>query len=255
MPTGYRLRVLEETTSTNTACLDAATQGDPGRLWIMARRQTAGRGSRGRDWVSQEGNLFASLLLIDPAPRQKLGTLTFVVALAVRDTLADLFHQHGIVRDVSLKWPNDVLVSGRKVSGILLESHAIAGKGVLIAGVGVNCASHPDEVLHKATDLASEGLSISPEAFLKLMAGKLDLLVGQWARGEGFEPIRRKWLEKATGVGERIYVKMAGRELSGTFDTIDENGMLDLELDDGSIVKLSVADIFFSNPPKTRKSD
>ena len=237
---------MEETASTNSDCLVAAQAGDPGKLWIRASRQTAGKGSRGRDWVSVDGNLYASLLLIDPGPREKLAGLTFVTALAVREAIAELARDLNALRDISLKWPNDVLVSGKKVSGILLECHEIDGKTVVIAGIGVNCANHPPETLHRATDLVSEGLAVSPDALFERVARHLDQLLVQWDCGEGFSVIREKWLAEASGLGERIYVKMPGREVSGIFETIDPDGYMELELDDGSVVRISVGDIFFN---------
>ena len=237
---------MEETASTNSDCLAAAQAGDQGRLWIRAGRQTAGKGSRGRDWVSVDGNLYASLLLIDPGPREKLAGLTFVTALAVREALAELSREAGTVRDISLKWPNDVLVSGKKVSGILLECHEIAGRTAVIAGIGINCVSHPPETMHRATDLAAEGMAVTPDLLFGKVARHFDRLLVEWDGGEGFAVIREKWLAEASGLGERIYVRMPGREVSGIFETIDPDGYMELELDDGSVVRISVGDIFFN---------
>ena len=96
LPDGYRIKRLDDTVSTNADCLDAARSGEASGLWVIARRQSGGRGSRGRSWVSQEGNLFASLMLRDPAPAGVIAELTFVASLAVRDALARLAQRQGV---------------------------------------------------------------------------------------------------------------------------------------------------------------
>jgi BirA family transcriptional regulator, biotin operon repressor / biotin---[acetyl-CoA-carboxylase] ligase len=247
LPAGYRIKRLDDTVSTNADCLEAAQAGEASGLWIVARRQSGGRGSRGRSWVSQEGNLFASLMLRNPAPANVFAELTFVVSLAVREALAKLAQRQGVSRTIALKWPNDVLVSGRKVSGILLESHEAGGDRVVIVGIGVNCNSHPDETLHRATDLAAEGIHASADDVLVEISASLSNYLAIWNRGEGFEAIRQAWMNEATGIGQRIYVKMPGRELTGTFEDLAPDGNLVLTLDDGSAVRLSAADIFFAN--------
>ena len=252
VPAGYRLIEVEETASTNAACLEAAKASDPGNLWIRADRQVAGRGSRGRSWVSAPGNLFTSLLLVDPAPVQSLSNLTFVAALAVREALAEVATLHQQSANIALKWPNDVLLSGRKVSGILLESHEIQAESSkrrsVIVGIGVNCVSHPDDTLHDATDLATEGFAIPARDMFALIAASVDNWLKKWDRGNGFLDIRRHWLDHAHGVSEPIHVRFADRQISGIFENIDTMGQLELRCDDGSLVAISTADIFFSQP-------
>ncbi len=245
-PNGYRLAQLEQTGSTNADALDAAMRGEASGLWISAKRQTSGKGSRGRQWISQEGNLFASLLLRDVAPEKHLPELTFVAALAVRAAIAQLFANSGRHAVVSLKWPNDILIGGKKTSGILLESHMTGDSRAVVIGIGVNCKSHPQEVLHRATDLATEGVNTSAEELLPTIATAFEKYLTLWNKGLGFAAIRREWLAEAAGVGERIFVKVPGRELSGTFEDLADDGNLLLSLDDGSTVRISTADVFFS---------
>jgi len=245
LPGGYRLIQLEETASTNLDALEAAKRGEQGNLWIAARLQTAGKGSRGREWVSIAGNLYASLLLRDPAAPRHLPELTFVASLAVRNALAALGSDCRVTRDFSLKWPNDVLCGGRKISGILLENHEVAGWGrAIVIGIGVNVANHPSETLHKATDLASEGISVEPLDVLRRIAVEMDDWLARWAGGANFAGVREEWMAQASGIGERIFVRLPNRQLSGVFEDLDDEGMLCLLLDDGSTVRLSVADVF-----------
>lgn len=249
-PAAYRLIEVEETGSTNTACLDAAREGDPGNLWIRAERQSQGRGSRGRSWVSQTGNLLASLLLVDPGPLASLANLTFVASLAVREALVELAAVQGARPEIGLKWPNDVLVSGRKVSGILLEHHAVAGRSAVIVGIGINCASHPDGTTHPATSLAAEGMAVPARDMLELVAGRMAAGIERWDRGANFADIRRTWLAHASGLGKPMTARMPGQDLDGVFEEIDEHGHLVLRLASGRTATVSAADVFFGEAQK-----
>jgi len=247
LPSGYRIVRVEETGSTNTAALEAARDGEASGLWILARRQTGGRGSRGRNWVSIEGNLLASLLLRDPGPVARLPELTFVAALAVRDAIAG-FAEHAVPgKSVSLKWPNDILVADRKASGILLESHEVAGGRSVIVGIGVNCVGHPKDTLHVATNLAEEGIDADAETVLAGVADRMAFWLETWNGGTGFADVRSAWLKHARGLGERIHVRLPDRELTGTFEEFSEDGQLVVRLDGRDKVRLSAADIFFAN--------
>jgi len=249
---GYRVIAIEETTSTNDECLAAARAGDPGNLWIRAVRQSAARGSRGRNWQADEGNLFASLLLIDPAAPTQLANLTFVAALAVHDALTELSAMHGRNADIALKWPNDVLLSGAKVSGILLESHQFAGRNAVIIGIGVNCLSHPDGTLHRATDLAAQGMPVPAADLHDLIAGAMAARIAQWDAGAGFAAIRADWLARARGPGQAVTVRLPGREMAGIFEELSAEGYLVLGLADGRRVTVPAADVFFAQREGSR---
>ena len=136
---GVRLIERDTVGSTNTEALALAQAGERGPLWITARRQNAGRGRRGRVWVSEPGNLYASLLLSDPSPPDRAAELSFVAALAVHDAVTSLIAR--APARLSLKWPNDLLFDGKKFAGILIEGEGPA----VVIGVGVNCAHHPKD--------------------------------------------------------------------------------------------------------------
>ncbi len=244
----FRHIALGDVSSTNTACLDHARNGDGGGLWITAERQLQGKGSRGRQWISEPGNLYASLLLKDVGSPQTLHTLTFVASLAIRDAILSL--QRAVFADVKLKWPNDVLLNGRKTSGILLESHVVDGSHFLIMGIGINIAHYPATALYPATCLANEGLDSSPGEFIQLLSHSMEKRLMQWERGEGFDRIRRDWLDCAVNLEKRIEVQMPVKgetqTVSGTFRGIDEQGLLLLEVKAGKTERISVADIFFA---------
>ncbi|MCW1404500.1 biotin--[acetyl-CoA-carboxylase] ligase [Novosphingobium sp. MW5] len=157
----FRIEEHESVSSTNNLCFERARSGHAGGLWIRAQMQTEGRGRRGRDWQSPRGNLFASLLLIDPQPADRIGELPPVAAVALSEAVDK---SAGTLQLVSLKWPNDLLVDGAKLSGILLEAETLGdGRQAVVIGFGVNCVSHPPLSLYEATDLRSLGFQVTAE--------------------------------------------------------------------------------------------
>jgi BirA family biotin operon repressor/biotin-[acetyl-CoA-carboxylase] ligase len=237
-------RVEEHLTigSTNTACFDRARAGDPGRLWVRADEQTEGRGRRGRDWSSPGGNLFASLLLVSPEPANRIGELPLVAAVALAEAVDKAL---GTLQLVQLKWPNDLLVDGAKLSGILLEAEALSdGRQAVVVGFGVNCVSHPELSLYQATDLRSLGFQVSAERLFEFLAASLAETLTVWAQPGGFDVIRRGWLKRAAHLGNRITVRTAQEELSGIFADLDARGHLVLKQDDGRLRTLYAGDVF-----------
>jgi BirA family biotin operon repressor/biotin-[acetyl-CoA-carboxylase] ligase len=245
---GVRLVVYDTVGSTNVEALGLARGGEIGPLWITAGRQTAGRGRRGRAFVSDEGNLFASLLMTDPSPPERAAELSFIAALAVHDAVADL--APGLAPRLALKWPNDVLCDGGKFSGILVEGESGAGRRlVTVVGIGVNCAHHPAGMPFAATDLASCGAPIAPQTLFRALSATMLRRLSEWRRGENFAAIRRDWLARAIGVGDVVRVKLAERELDGRFETLDAAGRLVLRLDGGGIEHVTAGDMFPILPP------
>lgn len=242
---GWRLTELDETGSTNADALAAARSGDPGKHWFRAARQMQGKGRQGRPWVSERGNLYASLLLIDPAQdMEKLGTLPLAVACAVHGALASL---PGAGRhEFRIKWPNDILANGKKISGILLESVALEdGRLAVAVGIGINCTHHPDPAMYQATDLAELGFETSPEALFPHLASTMAATLDAWNQGRGFPQIRAEWLRLARGLGEKITVNLPTGPLEGVFEDIDGSGRLVLRLQNSEIRHISAGDVFF----------
>jgi BirA family transcriptional regulator, biotin operon repressor / biotin---[acetyl-CoA-carboxylase] ligase len=247
---GYRHHQRGETGSTNADALAAARMGDPGRLWITASRQMAGKGRQGRVWVSEPGNLYASLLLIDPARDvTALGTLPLAVACGVHATLAALT---GMARrDLKIKWPNDILVDGKKICGILLESATPDHGHLAVAiGIGINIAHHPDPALYQATDLTQLGIVISPHDLFPHLASAMAATLEAWNHGRGFPQIRAEWLRLAKGQGDMITVNLPNGPVQGRFDDIDAEGRLVLTLQNGQTRSISAGDVFFAAPSK-----
>nr|WP_319382322.1 biotin--[acetyl-CoA-carboxylase] ligase [uncultured Roseibium sp.] len=234
---------LDSTGSTNALCFDRARAGHGGNLWIRAGEQTEGRGRRGRDWSSPVGNLFASLLLVDPKPAERIGELPLVAAVALADAVDKAA---GTLHLVQLKWPNDLLVDGAKLSGILLEAELLAdGRQAVVIGFGVNCISHPPLAMYQATDLRSLGFQVSAERMFEALASSFSAHLDTWREPGGFKKTRKNWLDRAAHLGKEISVKTAREEISGIFADLDAHGHLVLRQDDGSVRTLYAGDVFF----------
>jgi BirA family biotin operon repressor/biotin-[acetyl-CoA-carboxylase] ligase len=238
---GVRLVAHEVLGSTNAEALSLARQGERGPLWIIAERQTAGRGRRGRVWVSEPGNLFASLLLTAPAAPEHWPQLSLVAALAVHDAVAEVAAR--LKPLITIKWPNDLLLRSAKFAGVLIESDG-GDDGAVAIGIGVNCASHPADTDHPATDLAAAGVLVSPAMLFTPLSLKMIGRLAQWNGGEGFSTVRADWMARAAGIGEDIRVRLADRELAGHFEALDESGNLVLRLPDGHAETITAADVF-----------
>ncbi|WP_306016231.1 biotin--[acetyl-CoA-carboxylase] ligase [Oceanicaulis sp. MMSF_3324] len=227
--------------STNEEAKRQALAGATGPKWIVARRQSSGRGRRGRPWASKTGNLFTTGLYrldCDPA---RAAQLSFAAALAVGDVCASVLDPER----VRLKWPNDVLVEGRKISGILLESGQHARGGLWLAiGIGVNLAHHPEDSERPATDLRAQGGEIAVDAAAERLSRRFDHWLNRWAQ-DGFNPIREAWLSRVHGLGERCVVRLDHETLEGVFADLGPDGSLRLDLKDGGRRFISAGDVFF----------
>jgi BirA family biotin operon repressor/biotin-[acetyl-CoA-carboxylase] ligase len=239
--TGVRLLAYDEIDSTNAEALRLKRQGQHGPLWITAERQSAGRGRRGRKWISVAGNLHASLLLTDPGPAEHWPQLSFVAALAVHDAVVEVAPE--IRPMLELKWPNDLLLSGAKFAGILIEGEGIEEEGAVAIGLGINCTAHPADAAYPATDLAAGGTSVSAAALFAALSVKMPGRLAQWNRGNGFATIRTDWLSRAAGLGETIRVALADRELAGRFEGLDDAGCLVLIAPDGAKTVVAAGDL------------
>jgi BirA family biotin operon repressor/biotin-[acetyl-CoA-carboxylase] ligase len=237
---GVRLVTHDTIGSTNAEGLRLARTGERGPLWITARSQTAGRGRRGRLWVSEPGNLYASLVLADPAPPERFPELSFVAALALHDALSGRIP--GLSARLGLKWPNDLLIDRHKLAGILVEGEGAA----VVIGIGVNCVHHPAGTDFPATDLAAAGVRATPEGLFAPLSAAMAARLAQWNRGAGFAAIRSDWLARATGLGKPIRVAAAEGDLTGQFETVDQSGRLVLRLPDGTMRAVTAGDVFMA---------
>ncbi len=245
-PKGYGLHVVQEVDSTlNEASRIAPTAQGP--VWILAHHQTAARGRRGRAWENPKGNLAATLLLRPEGSPEQAALRSFVAALALFDACVAVT---GRAAGLSLKWPNDVLLNGGKLAGILLESTG-QGRGLshLAIGIGVNLTEAPgtdavEEAAVRPVSLLSEtGAHVEPEDFLTELAEAYAVLETQFTT-YGFEPIRTAWLSRAARLGEVITARAGNSETVGTFETVDADGNLVLNTAKGR-VSIPAADVYF----------
>jgi len=236
---GYRLEVFDSLGSTNDEAMARARGGDVGRLWIRAAQQTGGKGRLGRQWVSPAGNLYASLLLVNVAAPDRAPELGFVAGVALASALSRLLGP-----EARLKWPNDIVVGGAKLAGILLEATQTIGGGfACVIGVGVNCASHPQGLPYPATDLASLGVAIPAADLLDSFAEELAGWLDQWDEGRGFAQIHAAWLLFAAGMGETAEVAMGDQRIKGVLRGLDERGRLLVDTEAG-LRTIDAGDVF-----------
>jgi len=229
--------------STNDEACRLAFDGAAEGTVVWAHRQKAGRGRRGRRWQSPEGNLYFSAILRPVAPPAAAAQLSLVAAVAMADTLAELLPESARIEQ---KWPNDVLVDGRKIAGILLESSGAAAERVdwVVVGCGLNVAVAPDETALPATCLADmRAASTDRKAILIALLNSLHRWRGEWETA-GIQPVRRAWLTRARGLGQEITVRLPKHEFKGQFLDMDDNGALIVRLPDGSEKAVTAGDVF-----------
>ena len=280
---GYRLHSHDRLDSTNSEAMRLAHGGEAGPLWVTTRRQEAGRGRRGNAWASPEGNLAASLLLpVAGVAPEMVATLGFVAGCALVDALRDACRSapslgmrgegrsDSIVAEalspraergdalapqaiappqaaIHLKWPNDVLADGQKLAGILLEAETLpGGRRAVVVGFGVNIAATPEGLPYPAAALSAFSAADAP-MLLEFLSERFVEAVRIWNKGRGFSNIRRRWLERAAGVGAPVSVRMAEATLTGIFETIDEGGRLVILAPDGTRRTVTAGEVHFGS--------
>jgi BirA family transcriptional regulator, biotin operon repressor / biotin---[acetyl-CoA-carboxylase] ligase len=225
--------------STNSEAKRRVAAGAFSDGWLVAETQSAGRGRLQRTWISPPGNLFATALFREPGAMPVAARLPFAAALAVSD-VALMFASQA---DVRLKWPNDVRVSGAKLSGILIETGGSGAQTWVATGIGINVLHAPDGAGQSATSIAAlRGDTVVTadmvlESLRNAFANRLST-----ARG-GFAKLRDQWLQRAEGLGTQIRVTAAGVPIEGTFEDLDEHGALVLRLPDGSRQIIRAGDV------------
>jgi BirA family transcriptional regulator, biotin operon repressor / biotin---[acetyl-CoA-carboxylase] ligase len=239
---GWRVVRFGAIDSTNEEARRRALAGDAGRLWIVADEQTAGRGRRGRVWISPIGNLHASALAIDPCPPAVAAQLGFVAGVALARAARDL----GAI-DVGLKWPNDLISRGAKCAGILVEGVGLGGgRAAYVVGVGVNCA-HAPEGLGYATSCLTQagGQAIGRDELFERLVERFGEGLDAWRAGQAFDRIRAAWLDCAVGLGERIAIRNGAGNREGVFEGIDSAGRLLMRSEHG-LESIEAADLWLS---------
>ena len=251
---GYRLAAFDRIGSTNAEAMARARGGERGPIWFVTTEQTAGRGRRQRAWIAPRGNLASSVLEVMDVSPAVAATMGFASGLAHEAALQQVSMEANLRLAGSdqlkflLKWPNDVLVAKQKLAGILLEAEAVAGKRLaVVVGIGTNVVAAPEGTPTPATSLAALGVQIGAEELFAALSDAWVEFRGIWDNGRGFAEIRRLWLERAAGLGERIAIKTGGATVEGTFDTIDETGCLIVRTAEGKRMPITAGEVYFGS--------
>jgi len=236
LPHGWKQLAFDELDSTNAALVRMVEQGVEvdENLLLWAKSQTAGKGRQGRTWVSPPGNVYASYLLAAPENKAAAPEIGFVAAIAVFDAICDLPRHNTAPPPLQCKWPNDVLLDGGKVSGILPEMlTGPDGRSWLVLGIGINLESMPTEAtMYPPTALILHHIDSRPEHALTVLSRALAFWLEKW-RAEGFEIIRHAWLERGPHIGTPVSVGLQSGTVEGTFAGLDTNGALLLDTPTG----------------------
>jgi BirA family biotin operon repressor/biotin-[acetyl-CoA-carboxylase] ligase len=239
-----RILAFDDIDSTNAEARRLAEAHETGPVWITALRQHEGRGRRGRSWDTGAGaNLAATYLFVSPKSASEAAQISFVAALAV----ADLARAYVPEARVSLKWPNDPLIAGRKAAGILVESGP-AGEGSLwlAIGCGVNLSTAPRDTGRPVTAFADHmiGPPPTPRDALLVLAAAFDTWRAVWEES-GFPPIAAAWTRRAHGLGDPCVAHLGTETLRGVAEGLEADGALRLRLEDGTVRRITAGDVFF----------
>ena len=239
----YNLLIFETVDSTNSEALRLASSGASGDFVILAHSQTAGRGRRGQGWVSIIGNLNSSILLDSPVDPKRHPQLSFVAANAMYEAIATLAAKHNLNLNIELKWPNDVLIDGKKVAGILLEAISFAGKNYVVIGIGANVMASPI-IDRPVTCLSDQGIKLdNPDELLDILMNKFHDLYSQWQMDNSFVRTRNDWTSRAYNLNKNIAVDDGVQRISGIFKGIELDGSMRLQLISGEVINLVAGEV------------
>ena len=249
---GYGLAAFDQIGSTNAEAMSRARDGERGPMWFVTTEQTAGRGRRQRAWIAPRGNLASSVLEVMDVSPGVAATLGFAAGLSLESALQQVSIEANLRRagaeplKYALKWPNDVMADGQKLAGILLEAEAVAGNRLaVVVGIGTNVIAAPEGTPTPATSLAALGVQIGAEELFTALSDAWVEFRGIWDNGRGFADIRKLWLERAFGLGERVAIQTGAATVEGTFDTIDETGCLIVRSKEGKRTPIAAGEVYF----------
>jgi BirA family transcriptional regulator, biotin operon repressor / biotin---[acetyl-CoA-carboxylase] ligase len=254
---GYRLEAFDEVGSTNVEAMERGRQSDRGSIWFVTTMQTAGRGRRQRAWIAPRGNLASSALEVLKVAPATAATLGFAAGLATEAALRQVSVEaalRGAPLKYELKWPNDVLVGGKKLVGISLDAEGVDDGLAVVAGIGTNIVAAPEGTPTPAISLAALGVQIGAEELFAALSDTWVEFRGIWDNGRGFGDIRKLWLDRAANLGEPVAIMSAGSTIEGTFDTIDEQGCMIVRTASGQRVPITAGDVFFGNAASARSA-
>jgi BirA family transcriptional regulator, biotin operon repressor / biotin---[acetyl-CoA-carboxylase] ligase len=249
---GYGLAAFDRTGSTNAEAMSRARDGERGPMWFVTTEQTAGRGRRQRAWIAPRGNLASSVLEVMDVSPAIAATMGFAFGLAHETALQRVSVEANVRLAGSdqlkylLKWPNDIMVRGQKLCGLLVEAEAMTDGGLaVVAGIGTNIVAAPEGTPTPATSLATLGVNVGAEELFAALSDAWVEFRGIWDDGRGFAEIRKLWLERAFGLGERVAIQTGTATVEGTFDTLDETGCLIVRTAEGRRIPITAGEVYF----------
>ncbi|MGH1349856.1 MAG: biotin--[acetyl-CoA-carboxylase] ligase [Methyloligellaceae bacterium] len=244
MPNGYSLLAYEEIGSTNTEAMSLARDNSEDHLWLWTLKQTQGKGRNGRIWESRQGNLHASLILQLNCEVNTVAQLSLLAGVAAYDALA-LLCDSSVVNQIRLKWPNDLLLDGAKIGGILLESTKQADQKTVsvVLGTGMNLAYHPELDDKKTTNLSMYKQEIEPRQALESLAKATADWLKIWDLGKNFDQIREAWTLRGQKIGSPIKVNSGREIIHGHFAGLNETGGMILQLSTGAYKDVHFGDV------------
>ncbi len=250
---GIRVVALEETGSTNADAMARALAGEALPFWLIADRQTAGKGRSGRSWISEPGNFQASLAVKVHCAAGQAAQLSLVAGVAVIGAIKTLAPQHGC-DNLYLKWPNDLLVNNAKCGGILIETASDRTDGGMIAviGIGLNLVSHPEIQGRRVAHLGGDVPSATQCTYLMAIAAAMLSALEIWNDGAGFAQIVARWLAAATPVGTEVAIHTGAARIEGTFAGLADDGALLLRDKSGRIQRFTFGDVELQAQAGTR---
>jgi BirA family biotin operon repressor/biotin-[acetyl-CoA-carboxylase] ligase len=228
--------------STNDEAKVLLAQGATEGTVVRAQRQTAGRGRRGRRWISESGNLYCSIILTPDCSLSQASQLSFVIAVAVGQTILPFLTSPHLL---SYKWPNDLLLQKEKVAGILIETESQGGQTAkaCVVGIGLNLNSIPDHPAYPVTALKNHAkLNLISDVLFSGLLEQVKSVYQIWQH-EGFNPIREAWMERAYGLGQEMTITVGTKEISGQFTGLSPDGALLLKEKNGFVHKFMSAEI------------
>lgn len=255
---GFGLAAFDRIGSTNAEAMVRAREGERGPMWFVTTEQTAGRGRRQRAWIAPRGNLASSILEVMDVTPAVAATLGFAAGLSLDAAVravsieAALRAGGGDPFGFGLKWPNDVLAGGKKLTGILLEAEAVPAGLAVVVGIGTNVVAAPEGTPAPATSLHALGIQIGAEELFLALSDTWVEFRGIWDKGRGFAEIRKRWLERAAGLGDAVSINMGGATVEGIFDTIDESGCLIVRTPEGKRVPIAAGEVYFGSAASVR---
>lgn len=245
---GFVHLAIDETGSTNDDALAALREGQKPPFWVTARMQKTGRGRHGRVWASPPGNMYATLALVEPCEQRHAAQFGYLIGLALHDAIADIAPAYAA--RVRLKWPNDVLVDGAKIAGILLEGHQTRdGRFALITGIGANIAFTPDDTPYPAARLIDFVDDVTPQALFEALARGFARRFARWREAPhvslALAALREDWLARAYGLNGNVTIRLPDGLREGRFIGLDGDGRL-LLLTEGGVQMIDAGDLYFA---------